>query len=290
VISVSGSEGVLEGVVGRIELRKWIELYERAIEREKQLEKELKRIRDFLEEAKKARYVIDVHKQEIKRQELEAELKRVKEIRVKLEWLATIRIKNGCWNPEVLKEYEFIRDLGLLNKIRKEQIEYMCSNCSECSLIRVKTPERDLPLEAVVKSRGLPYISLYKLIEIRGRKLEEMEAKEIHLGALTDEEKKEIEKRIRDKLSLSRNILNSIILEKRVPLGEKIVISHRKYGCHRKLPKLLPINPEPPMNPEIDSDPKAPDHFVEDVVAEPGEDGSYSRIYLSSKHGSEESE
>jgi hypothetical protein len=280
----------LERVVGRIDLRKWIELYERAIEKEKQLEKELKRIRDFLEEAKKAKYVIDVHKQEIKRQELEAELKRVKEIRVKLEWLATIRIKNCCWNPEVLKEYEFIRDLGLLNKIRKEQTEYMCNNCSECTLIRVKTPERDLPLEAVVKSRGLPYISLYKLIEIRGRKLEEMEAKEIHLGALTDEEKKEIEKRIRDKLSLSRNILNSIILEKRVPLGEKIVISHRKYGCHRKLPKLLPMNPEPPMNPEIDGDPKVPDHFVEDVIAEPGEDGSYSRIYISAKHGSEESE
>jgi hypothetical protein len=44
------------------------------------------------------------------------------------------------------------------------------------------------------------------------------------------------------------------------------------------------------MNTEIDSDPKAPDHFPEDITASLGEDGSYDHIYLSSKHGSEESE
>ena len=282
----------MERVIGRIDLRKWIELYERAIKKEKQLEKKLKRIRDFLEEAKKAKYVIDVHKQEIKRQELEAELKRVKEIRVKLEWLATIRIKNCCWNPEVLKEYEFIRDLDLLNKIRKEQTEYMCNNCSECTLIRVRTPKGDLSLEGVVKSRGIPYLPIYKLVEIRENRLKEMnmEVKEIHLGTLGSEERKEIEKRIGEKLALNRNILNCFLTEKRVPLNEEVVLKHRKYGCHRKLPRWLPIAVA--ASPEIDSDdPKAPDHFPGDIVAEISEDGSYySRVYLSSRHGSEESE
>jgi hypothetical protein len=281
------SEGVLGEVVGRISIDKWVELYDRAIQKEKQLEKELKRIRNFLEETKKAKYVIDVHKQEIKRQELEAELKRVKEIRVKLEWLATIRIKNCCWSPEILKEYEFIRDLGLLNKIRKEQAEYMCNNCNECSLIRVKTPEGDLPLGSVVKSRGIPYLPIYKLVEIRENRLKEMnmEVKETPLGALTREDREEIEKRIREKLALSKNVLNCIIMEKRVPLNEEVVLKHRKYGCHRKLPKWLP-NTEI----DIDGDPKTPDHFPEDVVAEIGEDGSYNRVYLSARHGSEESE
>jgi hypothetical protein len=279
------------GVVGSSIVGKWIEKYEEAVRREGELKERLQKIDLLLEDAKKAKYLIDTAKLQQQRKSFEEELKTTREKRLKLEWLAVVKVKRGEWDPEILREYEFIRDLLLLNRIREEQVKEVCRNCNECSLIRVKTTSKeDLPLEAVVKSRGLPYISLYKLIEIRGRKLEEMEAKEIHLGALTDEEKKEIEKRIRDKLSLSRNILNSIILEKRVPLGEKIVISHRKYGCHRKLPKLLPMNPEPPMNPEIDGDPKVPDHFVEDVIAEPGEDGSYSRIYISAKHGSEESE
>jgi hypothetical protein len=36
-----------------------------------------------------------------------------------------------------------------------------------------------------------------------------------------------------------------------------------------------------------ENDPRVPDHFSEDIVAEIGEDGSYSKVYLSAKHGSE---
>jgi hypothetical protein len=187
-----------------------------------------------------------------------------------------------------LKEYEFVRDLLLLSKIREEQVKEVCRNCNECSLIRVKTSKEDIPLETVVgTTRGIPYLPLYSLMEIRENKLKEMELRELYLGALSEDQKREVEKRIREKLTLSKNILNSFLVEKRVLLDERIVTKHKKYGCHRKLPRLLPL---PIESSEIDNDPKAPDHFTEDVVAEPSEDGSFAKIYLSSKHGTEESE
>jgi hypothetical protein len=281
--------GKNEGVVGSIveKVGRWIEKYEEAVREERELEKQLRQIERLLKETENAAYVIDVTKLQQQKKENEEKLKAVKQKRLKLEWLAGVKIKRGEWNPEFLKEYEFIRDLGLLNKIRKEQTEHMCNNCSECTLIRVRTPKGDLSLEAVVKSKGIPYLPIYKLVEIRDRQ-REMEVKERFLGALSDEERKEIEKRIGEKMVLNRNILNCFLTEKRVPLSEKVVLKHWKYGCHRKLPRWLPIitNTET----DIDGDPKAPDHFVEDITASLGEDGSYSHIYLSQKHGSEETE
>jgi len=272
--------GENEGVVGR-----WSETYEKVIEREKELREELKRVEKLLEETKKAAYIVDTTKLQQKKKSFEEALKTTREKRLKLEWMAINHIKNGDWDPRALAEYEFVRDLLLLNKIREEQIREVCQNCNECSIIRVKTTSKDLPLEAVVgTTRGLPYLPLYSLIEIRENRLKEMEVKERFLGALTDVEKKEIEKRIRDKLALSRDVLNCIMVEKKVPLDEKIVLRHRKYGCHRKLPKWLPIT----TNTEIDSDPKVPDHFVEDAIADIDDDGRFLNIRLAPKHGSEE--
>jgi hypothetical protein len=281
--------GKNEGVVGSIveKVGRWIEKYEEAVREERELEKQLRQIERLLKETENAAYVIDVTKLQQQKKENEEKLKAVKQKRLKLEWLAGVKIKRGEWNPEFLKEYEFIKDLCLLNEIRRIQVESICGNCNECSLIRVSTPEKNLPLDVAVKSRGLPYLPLYKLIEIRENKLKEMELRELYLGALSEDQKREVEKRIAEKLVLSKNILNSFLVEKRVPLDEKVVLKNRKYGCHRKLPRLLPL---PIAEIDSDSDPRAPDHFSEDITAEVGEDGSYTKVYISSKHGSEESE
>jgi hypothetical protein len=283
---MSGKEnGVVGSIVGKI--GKWIEAYEAVRREEEELKERLQRVNLFLEDAKG--YLIDTEKMQREKKTIEEELQKIREKRLKLEWLATSKIKKREWNPEVLREYEFIRDLLLLSRIREEQVKEVCRNCNECSLIRVKTTSKeDLPLEAVVgTTRGLPYLPLYSLMEIRDNRLKEIEVKETPLGALTSEERKEIEKRVREKLALSKSVLNCFLKERKVPLNEEVVLKHRKYGCHRKLPKWLPITI---MNTEIDSDPKAPDHFPEDITASLGEDGSYDHIYLSSKHGSEESE
>jgi hypothetical protein len=76
--------------------------------------------------------------------------------------------------------------------------------------------------------------------------------------------------------------VNAFVEEERKVLSRKLL----KTGCTRKLPKILPIK-EKGIE---DWNPKVPDHFSEDIVAEIGEDGSYSKVYLSAKHGSEESE
>jgi hypothetical protein len=281
-----------DGVVGRsivesIErVGRWIEKYEEAVRKERELGEQLRKIDLLLEEAKKAKYLIDIEKMQQQKKEKEYELKTTREKRLKLEWLAVTKIKEGKWDPEAIMEYEFIKDLLLLNRIRKEQAKEICQSCEDCKLIRVRTDRGETPLEAVtVKSRGIPYLPIYKLVEIRESRLKEWEVKETPLGALTSEERKEIEKRIREKLALSKNVLNCFVVEKKVPLNEEVVLKHRKYGCHRKLPRWLPIVATSP-----DSNPRAPDHFPGDIVAEVGEDGSYTKVYISSKHGSEESE
>jgi hypothetical protein len=277
------NDGGAGSVVG--EIGKWADVYEKVLGREEKLKKELRKIESLLKEAEKTN-IIDTEKMRRQYQRRQEELRDIQERRLRLEWLAVSKIERGEWDPRALAEYEFVRDLLLLNKIREEQIREVCQNCNECSTIRVKTATSDIPLEVVVKSRGIPYIPLYSLVEIREYK-QNMEVREVTLGALTEEEKKKIEQKISEKLACSKNVLNCFLTEKRVPLNEEIVLKHRKYGCHRKLPKWLPITI---MNTEIDSDPKAPDHFPEDITASLGEDGSYDHIYLSPKHGSEEFE
>jgi len=276
------------GVVGSSIVGRWIEAYERALKKEKELKEQIRKIDLLLEEAKKARYLIDTEKMQQQKRNHEEELKTTREKRLKLEWLATSKIRKGEWDPESLREYEFIRDLLLLNKIREEQIREVCQNCNECRLIRVKTDRGELPLEVVTKpekARSLPYMPYYSVKEIWETK-KQLQVNTKPLGPLTPDEKREVEKWISQRLTLYRNLLHSFIEE------DKRVIHSRKLlyrGCARKLPKILSIIREKEIR-EEDGDPKAPDHFSEDITAEISEDGSYSRVYLSSKHGSEESE
>jgi hypothetical protein len=274
------------GVVGSSIVGKWVEAYERTLGREKELKEELRKIDLLLEEAKKARYLIDTEKMRQQRQQKSEELKAVQQKRLKLEWMAINHIKNGDWDPEILREYEFINDLLLLNRIREEQTKEICQGCNECRVIRVKTSNGEIPLEAVTrpdKACSLPYLPYYSVKEIWETK-KQLQMKVKHLGPLTPEERVEAERWVSQRLALYKNLLNGFLEERRRPLSEKVL----KTGCTRRLPKLLPTARSP--DPEIDGDPKAPDHFTEDVVAEPGEDGSFAKIYLSSKHGSEESE
>ena len=274
------------GVVGSSIVGKWVEAYERTLGREKELKEELRKIDLLLEEAKKARYLIDTEKMRQQRQQKSEELKEVQQKRLKLEWLATSKIKKGEWNPEVLREYEFIRDLLLLNRIREEQVKEVCRNCNECRLIRVKTTDgKEVPLEVAKpdKACSLPYLSHYSVKEIWEKK-QELQMSIRPLGSLTPEERAEAERWVSQRLVLYRNLVNAFVEEERKVLSRKLL----KTGCTRKLPKILPIREKDIR--EEDWNPKVPDHFSEDVVAEIGEDGSYSKVYLSAKHGSEESE
>jgi hypothetical protein len=273
------------GVVGSV-VGKWVETYERTLWREKELKEELRKIDLLLEEAKKARYLIDTEKMRQQRQQKSEELKEVQQKRLKLEWLATSKIKKGEWNPEVLREYEFIRDLLLLNRIREEQVREICQSCKECRLIRVKTTDgKEVPLEVAKpdKACSLPYLSHYSVKEIWEKK-QELQMSIRPLGSLTPEERAEAERWVSQRLVLYRNLVNAFVEEERKVLSRKLL----KTGCTRKLPKILPIREKDIR--EEDWNPKVPDHFSEDVVAEIGEDGSYSKVYLSAKHGSEESE
>jgi hypothetical protein len=272
------------GIVGKI--GKWIEKYEEAVRREGELEERLQKIDLLLEDAKKAKYLIDTAKLQQQRKSFEEELKTTREKRLKLEWLAVVKVKRGEWDPEILREYEFIRDLLLLNRIREEQNIEVCQNCNECRLIRVKTTDgKEVPLDAVTrpdKACSLPYLPYYSVKEIWETK-KQLQMKVKPLGPLTPEEKEKVEKWISQRLVLYRNLVHGFIEERRRALSRKLL----KTGCTRKLPKILPIIREKGIR-EEDGDPKAPDHFAKDVVAEISEDGSYSRVYLSSKHGSEE--
>jgi len=274
------------GVVGSV-VGKWIEKYEETVRKERELREQLRRIERLLKETENAAYVIDVTKLQQQKKENEDKLKTVQQRRLNLEWLAVSKIKKGEWDPQLLIEYSFVRDLLLLNRIREEQVKEICRECRECKLIRIRTDRGELPLEAVTKpekARSLPYMPYYSLKEIWQTK-EQLQMNVKFLGPLTPEEKRELEKWVSERLALHRNLLNSFMEE------DKRVIHSRKLlhkGCTRKLPKILPIREKEIR--EEDGDPKAPDHFAEDVVAEISEDGSYSRVYLSSKHGSEESE
>jgi hypothetical protein len=273
-------------IIGKV--RKWIEAYEKVKEEERELRERLRRIEVLLEDAKKAKYLIDTAKLQQQKRDHEEELKEVQKKRLALEWLAIAKIRGGEWNPEILMEYSFVQDLFLLNKIRQEQIREICQNCNECRLIRVKTTNgREVPLEVAKpdKARSLPYMPYYSLKEIWQTK-EQLQMNVKSLGPLTPEEKMELEKWVSERLALYRNLLNSFIEEKRVVIPSRKLL-HR--GCTRKLPKALPIVRKKEIG-EEDGDPRAADHFPEDVVAEVNEDGSYSRVYLSSRHGSEESE
>jgi hypothetical protein len=278
-----------DGVVGSssiVGIERWTEAYERALGREKELKEQLRKIDLPLEEAKKARYLIDTEKLQQQKRDHEDELKAVQQKRLKLEWMAIDHIKNGDWDPEILTEYSFVRDLLLLDRIREEQIREVCQNCNECRLIRVKTTDgKEVPLDAVTrpdKACSLPYLPYYSVKEIWETK-KQLQMKVKPLGPLTPEEKEKVEKWISQRLVLYRNLVHGFIEERRRALSRKLL----KTGCTRKLPKILPIIREKGIR-EEDGDPKAPDHFAKDVVAEISEDGSYSRVYLSSKHGSEE--
>jgi type I site-specific restriction-modification system R (restriction) subunit len=277
-----GERGVVGGIVGR-----WIEAYERALGREKELKEQLRKIDLLLEEVKKAKYLIDASKLQEQKREYEEKLKAVQQKRLKLEWLAVEKIKGDAWSPEILKEYSFVQDLLLLEKIREEQIREICQNCYECRLVRVRTTDgKEVPLETVTKPNkacSLPYIPHYSLKEIWETK-KQLQMKVKPLGPLTPEEKEKVEKWISQRLVLYRNLVNAFVEEKRKILSRRLL----KTGCTRKLSRLLPIR-EKEIRGE-DWNPKVPDHFSEDIVAEIGEDGSYSRIYISAKHGSEESE
>jgi hypothetical protein len=278
------NDGVVVGsVVGKI--GKWIEAYEAVRREEEELKKRLQKIGLLLEDAKKARYLIDTAKLQQQKRDHEEELKEVQKKRLALEWLAIAKIRGGEWNPEILMEYSFVQDLFLLNKIRQEQVREICQNCNECRLIRVKTTDgKEVPLEVAKpdKACSLPYIPHYTVKEIWEKK-QELQMSIKPLGPLTPEEKAAAEKWVSQRLALFNNLLHGYVEEKRKVLSRKVLTK----GCTRKLPRLLPIREGIR---EEDGDPKAPDHFTEDVVAEPGEDGSFAKIYLSSKHGSEESE
>jgi hypothetical protein len=280
--------GKNDGVVGSSIVGRWIEAYERALGREKELKEQIRKIDLLLEEAKKARYLIDTEKMQQQKRDHEDELKAVQQKRLKLEWMAIDHIKNGDWDPEVLTEYSFVRDLLLLDRIREEQTREICRNCKECQIIRVKTDKGETPLEMVVKPEkacSFPYVPYYRIREIWETK-KQLQVTTKPLGPLTPDEKREVEKWISQRLTLYRNLLHSFIEE------DKRVIHSRKLlyrGCARKLPKILPIIREKEIR-EEDGDPKAPDHFSEDITAEISEDGSYTKVYISSKHGSEESE
>jgi hypothetical protein len=277
---------IVESIVERV--GRWIEKYEEAVREERTLREQLRRIERLLKETENAAYVIDVTKLQQQKKENEDKLKTVQQRRLNLEWLAVAKIKKGEWNPQLLIEYSFVRDLLFLDKVREEQTREICRNCKECQIIRVKTDRGELPLEVVTKpekARSLPYMPYYSLKEIWQTK-EQLQMNVKSLGPLTPEEKMELEKWVSERLALHRNLLNSFIEEKRVVIPSRKLL-HR--GCTRKLPKALPIVRKKEIG-EEDGDPRAADHFPEDVVAEVNEDGSYSRVYLSSRHGSEESE
>jgi len=281
-VGVVGSSSIA-GKIG-----KWIEKYEEAVREERALREQLRRIERLLKETENAAYVIDATKLQQQKKENEDKLKTVQQRRLNLEWLAVAKIKKGEWDPQWLIEYSFVRDLLLLNRIREEQSREICRSCQECRLIRVKTDRGELPLEVVTKPEkacSFPYVPYYRIREIWETK-KQLRVNTKPLGPLTPDEKRELEKWISQRLTLYRNLLHSFIEE------DKRVIHSRKLlyrGCARKLPKILPIIREKEIR-EEDGDPKAPDHFSEDITAEISEDGSYTRVYISSKHGSEESE
>jgi hypothetical protein len=280
--------GVVGSVVG---IERWTKAYERELEKERELKNKLRKIDLLLEDAKKAEYLIDTAKLQRQKRDYEEELKAVRQRRLKLEWLAVAKIKRGAWSPEILKEYSFVQDLLLLNRIREEQVREICQNCKECRIIRVKVTDgkevKEVPLDAVTrpdKACSLPYLPYYSVKEI-WKKKQELQVNTETLGPLTPEEKEKVEKWTLQRLALYRDLLNSFIEEKR------IIIPSRKLlyrGCTRKLPKILPVREKEIR--EEDVDPKTPDHFPEDIVGEVNEDGTYSRVFVSAKHGSEESE
>jgi hypothetical protein len=157
--------GVVGSVVGKI--GKWIEAYEAVRREEEELKERLQRVNLFLEDAKG--YLIDTEKMQREKKTIEEELQKIREKRLKLEWMAIDHIKNGDWDPEVFTEYSFIRDLLLLDRIREEQTREICRNCKECQMIRVKTDKGETPLEMVVKPEkacSFPYVPYYRIREI----------------------------------------------------------------------------------------------------------------------------
>jgi hypothetical protein len=282
---MSGKENGVVGSIGIGKVGKWIEAYEKAREEERKLREQLRRIERLLKESENAAYVIDVTKLQQQKKENEDKLKTVQQRRLNLEWLAVSKIKKGEWDPQLLIEYSFVRDLLLLNRIREEQTKEICRDCNECRLIRVKTTEgKEVPLEVAKpdKACSLPYVPYYTLKEIWERK-QELQMKVRPLGPLTPEERAEAERWVSQRLALYHNLIHGFIEERRRVLSRKLL----KTGCTRRLPKVLAIREK-----EIgeDWDPKYPDHFVGDIIAEVGEDGGYTKVYISSKHGSEESE
>jgi hypothetical protein len=278
------NDGGAGSVVGKI--RRWAEVYEKVLGREEKLKKELRKIESLLKEAEKTN-IIDTEKMRRQYQRRQEELRDIQERRLRLEWLATVNIRKGNWNPEGLAEYGFVQDLLLLNRIREEQVKEVCRNCKECQIIRVKTTDGEVPLEVAKpeKACSLPYIPYYSLKEIWQTK-EQLQMNVKFLGPLTPEEKMELEKWVSERLALHRNLLNSIIEEKRVVIPSRKLLYRR---CTRKLPKALPTVREKGIEEEA-GDPKAVDHFPQDITAEIDEDGSYTRVYISAKHGDSESE
>jgi hypothetical protein len=263
---------------------KWIEKYEEAVLCERALREQLRRIERLLKETENAAYVIDATKLQQQKKENEDKLKTVQQRRLNLEWLAVAKIKKGEWDPQWLIEYSFVRDLLLLDRIREEQSREICYNCKECRLIRVRTTDgKEVPLEVAKpdKACSLPYIPLYTVKEIWEKK-QELQMSIRPLGPLTPEERAEAERWVSQRLALFPNLLCGYIEEKRKILSRKILTK----GCTRKLPRLLPVR-EKGIE---DGDPKAADHFPPDITAEIDEDGSYTRVYISAKHGDSESE
>ena len=196
--------------------------------------------------------------------EKQRKLERIKETRLKLEWLATRRIWKGEWPIELFREYEFARDLIELSKIRSHQAFDICRTCNECNETKVVRDGKVTPLSSIIDGRGiqsLPFKERHELVLIFDKN------RDLVVKRIPVTKKLEWYRR---QFPLWNNLLNWYIETKREPVCESVVPKTIKYGCHRECmrkPRLF-----------IDSCngndyPNAPDHFPEDLTWEVGPNG-----------------
>ncbi len=266
------------------DLTSWFELYEKLEELEKRMLEDIKRLQRLMpsEGERKTEFGAAIYQQVMQKiAQKEEQLKRIQKNRLKLEWLAIAKIKSNQWPLNVFREYEFAKNLVELARIRRQQALEICRNCKECNeIIKVRKNNRVIPLSAVVgTTRGIPFeetCRLVMLFDVRGeyrivRKTVSRERLDYYCKQFPS----------------WKTLLHWYIESERIPLDESIVVDTLKHGCHRACMRFPLIDPS---SDNSDSDPRAPDHFPEDVAWEVSPEGEVTRVLHAPEHGSDEYE
>jgi len=212
---------------------------------------------------------------------LEGILDRVRKLRqrkLELEWYILKERDNELF---IYRTHPAFEDFRMLDKIRAFHVKEVCKGCHICEALDEKYVVYHLKGGSKVKKVKHRFTTACNLC--KGGETYIYKKEKVLYGIYLDENKSFILKPLKD--PSDPNVLGKVTKEllKYAPHMAKVHNKIVKYGCPREFAHFFRDFDDD----DEDWDPRAPDHFPEDIITWTGEDSEYKDLVVARKHGTE---